>query len=53
MYGEQPNGGTTEVGSRNVNFLEDEFPSIGEIKTDLRFYELLLDDQLSIGERRI
>ena len=32
MYGEHPNGGMTEVDSRNVEFLEDEFPSIGEIK---------------------
>jgi len=32
MYGEHPNGGTIEVDSRNVNFLEDEFPNDGEIK---------------------
>jgi len=29
----------TEIESRNVNFLEDEFPSIGEIKKDLELYE--------------
>jgi len=44
MYGEHPNGGMTEVDLRNVNFPEDEFPSIGEIKTDLALYELPLDD---------
>jgi len=40
MYGEHPNGGMTEIESRNVDFLEDEFPSIGEIKKDLELYEL-------------
>jgi len=32
MLGEHPNGGMIEVDSHNINFLEDEFPSIGEIK---------------------
>jgi len=32
MCGEHPNGGMTEVDSHNVNFLEDKFLSIGEIK---------------------
>jgi len=50
MYGEHPNGGMAEVDSRNVEFLEEEFPSIGEIKKDLALYELLLDDQLSLGD---
>jgi len=50
MYGEHPNGGMTEVDSRNVDFLGDEFPCIGEIKKDLALYELPLDDQLSLGE---
>jgi len=47
MYGEHPNGGTMEVNSRNVDFLKDEFLSIGEIKNDLALCELPLDDQLS------
>ena len=50
MYGEHPNGGMTEVDSRNVEFLKDEFWSICEIKNDLALYELPLDDQLSLGE---
>ena len=50
MYGGQPNGSMTEVDSRNVDFLDDEFPSIGEIKTDLMLYDLSLDDQLSLSE---
>jgi len=50
MYSEHPNGGMTKVDSRNVYFLDDEFPSIGEIKMDLALYELPLDDQLSLTE---
>jgi len=34
MYEEHPNGGIIEIESLNVDLLEDEFPSIGEIKKD-------------------
>ena len=40
MFGEHPNGGMTKVDSHNVEFLEDEFPSGGEIKKDLKLYKL-------------
>ena len=50
MYGEHPNGGMTEVGSHNVDFFEDEFSSIGEIKQDLQLYELWLDNELSLSK---
>jgi len=50
MYGEHPNGGMTEIESRNVDFLEDEFLSIGETKKDLELYELQQDLQPSLGE---
>jgi len=40
MFEEHPNGGMTEIDSCNVEFLWDEFPSIGEIKNDLNLYEL-------------
>ena len=30
MCGEHPNDGITEVDSYNINFLDDEFSSIGE-----------------------
>jgi len=49
MYGEHPNGGLIEVDSCNVEFLEDEFSSIGEIKQDIALYELLLNDQLFLN----
>ncbi|KAK2982316.1 hypothetical protein RJ640_029725, partial [Escallonia rubra] len=30
MYGEHPNGGRTEIESRDVDFIESDFPSIGD-----------------------
>jgi len=35
MFGEHPNDGMTEVDSHNVEFLKDEFPSVGKVKKDL------------------
>ncbi|KAL9232198.1 hypothetical protein vseg_007334 [Gypsophila vaccaria] len=49
MYGEHPNGGMTEMDSRNVDFLDDEFPVIGEIRKDLELCKL---QQLYLGEGR-
>ena len=40
MYGEHSNGGMTEIESCDINFVEDDFPSISEAKLDLHFYEL-------------
>jgi len=40
MYGEHPSGGLTEIESRDVEFLEDEFPRIGEVDKDSQLYEL-------------
>ena len=39
-YGEHSDGGMTEIESRDVNFIEDDFPSISEVKQDLLLYEL-------------
>jgi len=39
-----------EIESQNVDFLEDELPSVGEIKKDLELYELQQDLQPSLGE---
>jgi len=50
MYGEHLNNGMTEIESSNVDFLEDEFPSIGEIKKNLELYELQQDLQPSLGK---
>ena len=40
MYGKHLDGGIIEIESRSVDLLEDEFPNIGEIKKDLKLYEL-------------
>jgi len=50
MYHKHLNGGVMKINSSNVNFLNDEFPIIGEIKKDLKLYPLRQDLQLSIGE---
>ena len=41
MIGEQPNGSVTEVESRDVDFIENEFPSRGEVDKDLTLYEMM------------
>ena len=40
----------TEIDSRNVDFLEDEFPTIGEVKKDVELFELQQNIQPSFGE---
>ena len=40
MYGEHSDGRMTEIESRDVNFIENDFPSISEAKQDLQLYEL-------------
>jgi len=50
MHGEHPNGGMTEIDSRNVDFLKNEFPTIGEFKKDVELFELQQNIQPSFGE---
>jgi len=40
MYEEHPNGDIIEIDFCNIDFLEDKFSSIDEIKNDLELYEL-------------
>ncbi|KAK2976358.1 hypothetical protein RJ640_014189 [Escallonia rubra] len=40
MYGEHPNGGRTEIESRDIDFIESDFPSIGDASKNLDLYEL-------------
>ena len=49
MYEEHPRSGRTKIAYHNIDFLDDEFPRIGEIKKDPKLYELQLDLQLSLG----
>ena len=40
MFGERPDGGKAEVDSHNVDFIENDFPSIGDVNESLDLYEL-------------
>ena len=52
MYGEHQDGGMTEIESRDVDFIETDFPSISNAKRDLDLYELedIVDDIPSLSE---
>jgi hypothetical protein len=41
LIGEQPDGSITEVESRDVDFIENEFLSRGEVDKDLTLYEMI------------
>ncbi|KAK2970909.1 hypothetical protein RJ640_012523 [Escallonia rubra] len=41
MYGEHPNGGRTEIESCDVDFIESDFPSIGDASKNLDLYDEL------------
>ncbi|KAL8546354.1 hypothetical protein ACS0TY_006175 [Phlomoides rotata] len=40
MYDKHPDRGMTEIGSHDVDFLEKEYPIIGEVNDNLELYEL-------------
>src|SRR4051812_29159027 len=40
FLGENDDGTRTEIESRNANFLENEFPGIGETSKDIEFFEV-------------
>ena len=40
MFGEHRDGGKTEVDSRDVDIIENDFPSIGDVNESLDLYEL-------------
>ena len=40
MFGEHPDGGKTEMDSHDVDFIENDFPSIGDVNESLNLYEL-------------
>jgi hypothetical protein len=44
MYGEHHNGGMTEIELRDIDFIETDFPSIGDANRDLDLYELEEDE---------
>ena len=52
MYGGHQDGGMTKIESRDINFIETDFPSISDVKGDLDLYELedIIDDVLSLSK---
>ena len=40
MFGEHPDGGKIEVDSHDVDFIENDFPSIGDVNESLDLFEL-------------
>ena len=40
MFGEHLDGGKTEVDSRDVDFIENDFPNIGDVNESFDLYEL-------------
>jgi hypothetical protein len=44
MHGEHPNGGMTEIESCDIDFIETDFPNIGDANKDLGLYELEEDE---------
>ena len=45
MYNELPNRELTEIKSHNVNFMENDFHNISEVKKSLKHYELQIFEQ--------
>jgi hypothetical protein len=45
LIGEQTDGRVTEIESRDMDFIEDEFPTRGEVERNLEFYETMDREQ--------
>ena len=41
MLGEHPDGGVTEIMSRDVEFMENDFPSRGDVGQSLELYKMV------------
>ena len=41
MLGEHPDEGVTEIVSRDVEFIENDFPSKGDVGQSLELYEMV------------
>ena len=52
LIGEQPDGSMTELESRDVDFIESEFPNIGEVEKNLTFYEMM-DQEVGAPSRLV
>ena len=52
MYDEHPNERLTEIKSCNIDFIENDFLSIGEVKKSLELYELQKEAIQSLNKGR-
>ena len=52
LIGEQPDGSVTELESRDVDFIESEFPNIGEVEKNLTLYEMM-DQEVGAPSRLV
>ena len=46
MYGEHPDGGRTKIDSHDVEFIENDFPKLGNTVKNLDLHELVKDEEL-------
>ena len=53
MLGKHPDGGVTEIVSRDVEFMDNDFPSRGDVGQSLELYEMVesWDDTLATNPR--
>jgi hypothetical protein len=49
LIGEQTDGRVTEIESRDMDFIEDEFPTRGEVERNLEFYETMDREEGILG----
>ena len=52
LIGEQPDGSVTELESRDVDFIESEFPNIGEVEKNLTLYAMM-DQEVGTPNRLV
>ena len=52
LIGEQPDGSVTELESHDVDFIESEFPNIGEVEKNLTLYEMM-DQEVGTPSRLV
>ena len=45
LIGEQSDGSVTEIESRDVDFIEDQFPSRGEVDRSLELHEIVEQEE--------
>ena len=52
MYGECSNGKMTQIKLHNIDFIEDDYPSLDKVKKNLKLYTLQKEVTQSLNEDR-